>query len=165
MTLAYVQGKVTHNGQPVRKGTVFFVPDTTKGTDGPPAMATLKDDGTYILSTDTGGDGALVGHHKVGIVGLDPTPVDRGQSLPNPEEAPAEFMKAKGQLTQQARRRPAPAKTVGDTFTDRGGQVYRYIIPKRLGVPEESGLEVDVAGGSNTINFEIAEDGTVRIVK
>jgi hypothetical protein len=169
LTLGRVQGKVTYKGEPVRYGNVFFVPDVSKGTDGPSAMGTIKDDGTYILSTDSPGDGALVGHHKVGVVGFDPTPINTTSEkpLPNPEEAPAEFMIAKGQRAQQARRAPrkpaAAAAVQGDTFTDRGGRTYRYVIPKKLGKYDESGLEVDVARGSNTVNFDIDESGNVRI--
>jgi len=40
-----------------------------------------------------------------------------------------------------------------------------HVISKKLGNYQESGVEVDVAPGSNTINFEIAEDGTVRIAR
>ena len=165
LDLGRVHGKVTYKGEPVRYGTVFFVPDTSKGTDSPSAMGTIKEDGTYILSTDSGGDGALVGHHKVGLVGLDPTPINHAgeQPLPNPEEAPLEFMKAKA--AQQVRRASREAAARGDTFTDRGGRTYRYVIPKKLGNYQESGVEVVVARGSNTINFEIAEDGTVRIAR
>jgi hypothetical protein len=165
LTLGRVQGKVTYKGEPVRYGTVFFVPDVSKGTDGPSAMAIIKDDGTYILSTDSGGDGALVGHHKVGVVGLDPTPINSDQPLPTPEESPREYMQAKGKAVQQTRRRPPAAKTQEDTFTDRGGRIYRYVIPKKLGVTQESGLEVDVARGFNTINFDIAEDGKASVAK
>jgi hypothetical protein len=170
LTLGRVQGKVTYQGEPVRYGTVFFVPDVSKGTDGPSAMGIIKDDGTYILSTDSGGDGALVGHHKVGVVGLDPTPINKTSEkpLPNPEVSPVEYMQAKGKLAQQARtapRKAAAAAAQEDTFTDRGGRTYRYVIPKKLGVPQESGLEVDVARGSHTIDFDIAEDGTARVVK
>src|SRR5262245_45440638 len=118
LTLGRVQGKVSYKGEPVKLGTVFFVPDASKGTDGPPAMATLKDDGTYILSTDSAGDGALVGHHKVGVVGLDPTPINKDQPVPAPEEAPQEYLKGKANLSRQAPRGKTAAKTGGDTFTD-----------------------------------------------
>ncbi len=172
MTLGRVQGKVTSKGEPVTFGTVSFVPDATKGTGGPIATGTIKSDGTYVLSTDEAGDGALVGHHKISVVGLDPTPVNRDgdKPLPTPDESPGEFMKNKAKAVDQARRAPrrkaaAEAAATGDTFSDRGGRVYRYVVPKKLGIPEESGLEVDVARGSNTINIEIAEDGTARIVK
>jgi hypothetical protein len=170
MTLGRVQGKVTSKGEPVKFGTVSFVPDASKGTSGPIATGTIKSDGTYILSTDEAGDGALVGHHKISVVGLDPTPVtkDGDKPLPTPDASPLEFMKNRAKAVDQARRAPrhkAEAEAPGDTFSDRGGRVYRYVTPKKLGVPEESGLEVDVARGSNTINIEVAEDGTARIVK
>ncbi len=170
MTLGRVQGKVTYKGEPVKFGTVSFVPDASKGSDGPIATGTIKSDGTYILSTDEGGDGALVGHHKISVVGLDPTPVtkDGDKPLPTPDQAPLEFMKNRAKALDQSRRPPprkAGAEATGDTFSDRGGRAYRYVTPKKLGVPEESGLEVDVASGSNTIDIEVAEDGTARIVK
>ena len=76
LTLGRVQGKVTYKGEPVKFGTVSFVPDASKGTDGPIAMGNIKDDGTYVLSTSDPGDGAVVGHHKISVVGLDPTPVN-----------------------------------------------------------------------------------------
>jgi hypothetical protein len=173
MTLGRVQGKVSFKGAPLTYGTVSFVPDTSKGTDGPIATGTIQKDGSYILSTDEGGDGALVGHHKVSIVGLDPTPVNKTDEkpLPTPEESPLEFLKSRAKGAQRARApsrkaeataaTPAPA----ETFVDRGGRTYRYVIPKKLGVAEESGLTVDVARGSNIINFDIAEDGTARVGK
>jgi hypothetical protein len=111
----------------------------------------------------------LVGHHKISIVGLDPTPVPKGEekALPTPEEAPLDFLKSRVKGAQRLRTPPrrAAGAAPGDTFTDRGGRVYRYIIPKKLGLPEESGLKVDVARGSNTFSFEVAEDGSVHIEK
>jgi hypothetical protein len=170
LTLGRVQGKVIYKGEPVKYGTVSFVPDTTKGTDGPIAMGNIKSDGSYILSTSDAGDGAVVGHHKVSIVGLDPTPVTKMEAkpAPTPEESPLEVMKGRAAAAKEARRGPvgkAAVKVEGDTFTDRGGRVYRYVVPMKLGLAEESGLTVEVTRGSNTVTFEIAEDGTTRIVK
>ena len=170
MTLGLVQGKVTYNGEPLKYGTVSFVPDASKGTDGPIATGIIKEDGTYILSTDAGGDGALVGHHKVSVVGLDPTPVTKADEkpMPNPEESPLEFLRARGKAAKRVRpdeKAAAEAAAPGETFTDRGGRVYRYVVPKKLGMAEESGLEVDVARGSNIVNIEISEDGKARIAK
>ncbi len=54
MKLGRVQGKVTYKGQPLTYGTVSFVPDASKGTEGPIATGIIKEDGTYILSTDRG---------------------------------------------------------------------------------------------------------------
>jgi len=164
MTLGRVQGKVTYKGEPLKYGTVSFVPDASKGNSGPIATGNIKEDGTYILSTDEGGDGALVGHHKISIIGLDPAPMNpNDKPMPTPEESPLEFLKTRGKGGQQPRAKAKAAAIQEDTFTDRGGRVYRYVVPKKLGVPEESGLEVDVARGSNTINFDIDESGNARI--
>jgi hypothetical protein len=164
MTLGRVQGKVTYKGEPLKYGTVSFVPDASKGNSGPIATGSIKEDGTYILSTDEGGDGALVGHHKISIIGLDPAPINpNDKPMPTPQESPLEFLRARGQGGRQPRAGGKAAATQEDTFTDRGGRVYRYVIPKKLGVPEESGLEVDVARGSNTVNIDISEDGKARV--
>lgn len=169
LNLGRVQGKVTVDGRPVTYGTVFFVPDASKGTDGPPAMGTITADGTYTLSTDSPGDGALVGHHKVGVVALDPTPVNPGEAAPAPEEAPVDFMKSKagaghqGKGASQKAARPSPppkSKAGGETFTDKGGRAFRMLLPKKLGNPEESGLRAEVRGGSNSIDFRLKADGT-----
>jgi len=88
LTLGRVHGTVTYKGQPVKHGTVFFMPDESKATVGPPAMGVITSDGSYVMSTDESGDGAIVGSHEVGITGLDPTPVS-GEDMPEPESDPA----------------------------------------------------------------------------
>jgi hypothetical protein len=170
LNLGRVQGKVTYKGQPVKYGTVSFVPDAKKGTDGPIATGNITQDGSYILSTSEAGDGAIVGHHRVSVVGLDPSPVAKTDEKPqpNPEESPLEVMKARGKGLMDAQRgivKKAAAKLQEDTFTDRGGRVFRYVVPKKFGLAEESGLETEVTRGSNTINIDIAEDGTARVAK
>jgi hypothetical protein len=167
LNLGRVRGKVTYKGEPIKYGTVSFVPDSTKGTSGPIAMGNIKDDGSYVISTSDAADGAVVGHHKISVVGLDPTPIPGQKPVPNPEESPSEVMKAraKGLHTPRASSKGAAAKVEGDTFTDRGGRVYRYVVPMKLGMAEESGLEVDISSGSNTVNIEISEDGKARIAK
>lgn len=169
LTLGRVKGKVTYKGEALKYGTVSFVPDSNKGTDGPIAMGNITEDGTFVLSTSDAGDGAVVGHHKISVVGLDPSPVAKANEkpAPDPEESPLEVMKNRANALQKARRTPkkAAAKAPEDTFTDRGGRVFRYVIPKKLGMAEDSGLEADVARGSNTIDIEVAEDGTARVAK
>jgi len=156
MSLGRVSGTVTSRGEPVRFGTVIFMPDATKGTDGPPAMGTLQPTGEFSLSTDSAGDGALVGFHKVGIVGLDPTPIRGGEEIRN-EASPPDPMKAK-RLNMVVRR-----KVEVNTFTDRGGRVYKYAVPKEIGNAETSGIQVEVSSGSNRFRFEVQEDGTVQV--
>ena len=109
----------------------------------------------------------VVGHHKVSVVGLDPTPVTREKPVPTAEEDPLEVMKAraKGLHKPRASGKAAVAKAEGETFTDRGGRVFRYVIPMKLGMAEESGLEADISSGSNYVNIEISEDGKASIAK
>lgn len=67
---AKVSGKVTLDSQPINRGTVIFTPDNSRGTTGPPAYGQIGPDGKYELTTDRsgpGGDGAVVGFHKVAV--------------------------------------------------------------------------------------------------
>lgn len=159
MSLGRVSGTVTSRGKPVQFGTVMFMPDSAKGTDGPPAMATLRPSGEFSLSTDSADDGALVGFHKVGIVGLDPTPI-RGEVETKHEASPMDPMKAKRKAVRTAAFR---RKVDEDTFTDRAGRVFKYVIPKEVGNAETSGILVEVSRGSNTFHFEVQEDGKVQV--
>jgi hypothetical protein len=61
LNLAYVDGVVTYNGQPVEHAGVTFKPDS-----GPIAMGTTDAEGKFTLIT-ANRSGALVGEHKVGI--------------------------------------------------------------------------------------------------
>jgi hypothetical protein len=161
MTLGRVKGRVLLEGEPVRYGNVIFLPDTAKGTDGPPAMSVLRNDGTYVLETMEQGDGAVVGHHKVGIVGLDPTPIPGAEPAPVEEVEPQDAMKAK--LKAVARKAPRGKSQAVETYTDRSGRVYRYAIPKRLSSPETSGLTAEVSKGSNTFDLIVHKDGSAEV--
>jgi hypothetical protein len=61
LNLAYVDGVVTFNGQPVENAGVIFKPDV-----GPFAMGTTDGEGKFTLIT-ANNPGALIGEHKVGI--------------------------------------------------------------------------------------------------
>ncbi len=61
-----VKGKVTINGQPVTKGTVFFQPvDATKGR---PARSALGPDGAYEASSLDNDRGIVPGEYKVSLM-------------------------------------------------------------------------------------------------
>ena len=66
--LAQVGGVVTLDGQPLTKGQVHFVPDSSKGTKGRMAVGLIGTDGRVKLTAFKPGDGALVGFHKVVII-------------------------------------------------------------------------------------------------
>jgi hypothetical protein len=162
LNLATVHGKVTYKGEPVKNGTVFFMPDDSKGNNGPGALGPITSDGTYIMSTESSGDGAVVGSYKVGINGFSSEPVSE-EAAPEPESDPLGYMKAKAKSAAEATTgRP---KKEDDLFTDRAGRKWRYIVPKKFSDPRESGIITRVESGSNTMNFEIDESGNVRITK
>jgi hypothetical protein len=157
LTLGKVRGKITYKGQPVSYGMVTFAPDASKGTEGPLALGTIGTDGTYIMSTEQSGDGAIVGSHKVGIVGLDPTPIAAEVSV-DPEENPKGFMDAKAKTIRPAKNQPKTA-----TFRSKDGKTYKVVTPEKLMNLESSGLILKVASGQNLLNMTIEENGSVTI--
>lgn len=58
-----VRGRVTLDGRPLDGAAVLFVPEA----GGAPGRGATGADGSFALSTFAGGDGALVGRHRVAI--------------------------------------------------------------------------------------------------
>ncbi len=58
---AAVEGQVTYEGTPLKKGVIIFVP--AEGTSGPKTSASIVD-GNFHLPADVG---PIVGHHSVEI--------------------------------------------------------------------------------------------------
>jgi hypothetical protein len=160
LSLAKVSGKVIYKGQPVKKGTVFFMPDEAKGTVGPPAVGSITSDGSYVMSTESAGDGVIVGQHKVGITGVEPTPVSSRKGEVDPETDAGAYMKAKSAAVAQANK--GATKKGEEFFTDKGGQKYRFVVPMKYSRPDESGINIKV-DRAQTVNFDIDESGNVRI--
>jgi|GEM_PF-412649 len=61
-----VSGKVTLDGKPVSHATVQFEPIDPAGGQKP-ASGQTGEDGTFSLTTNTSGDGAIAGKYKVAI--------------------------------------------------------------------------------------------------
>jgi hypothetical protein len=67
--LGRVHGKVTYKGKPVESGTVTFNPIPGKGGEtGQNATGLIESDGTYVMTTFSTGDGAILGQHVVAVV-------------------------------------------------------------------------------------------------
>jgi hypothetical protein len=64
--MAKTSGTVTFNGKPVTGGVIIFVPDPSKGSDGPMGIGEIDQSGHYRIRT-LRVEGALVGWHKVRI--------------------------------------------------------------------------------------------------
>lgn len=162
LTLGRVEGKITYKGEPLKRGTVIFMPDESKGGTGPAAMGTIGTDGSYVMTTEQTGDGATVGLHKVGIVAPGDSPISDPEETATKETDKAKaFMAAKA--AQASPKTRASSKKKGPTYRDGSGRVFPIIIPENLAKPTESGITVKVAGGSNRINIAIQENGTVKI--
>ena len=69
-----VRGEVYFNGQPADGATIHFHPVDKKA--GPPAFATVNDDGAYSLTTFKSDDGAAVGEYIVTVIWLEEKEVD-----------------------------------------------------------------------------------------
>jgi hypothetical protein len=151
LALANVEGRVTYKGRSLTAGEVVFLPDDSKGTIGPPARGTISREGTYILSTEYAGDGALVGFHRVGLTGL--------ESVPSFSQSPT------GQHRRSSRKAGAtsPKYALPGAPTLQGSIQYRIVTPKKLRSPGTSGLIVEVRQGSNTLDFDIPETGEVSV--
>ncbi|MGE3821596.1 MAG: hypothetical protein AB7I30_19470 [Isosphaeraceae bacterium] len=156
LNLAKVSGKVTYNGQPVTAGEILFLPDESQGAIGPPASGSIGSDGTYVMSSEESGDGAVVGVHRVGVIGRDPTPL-RQDTVITDDSSEADVLKAKASMGA------AQKKDDGPTVRDRSGAVYRLVTPEKLKDPQTSGLTIKVEGGSNVKNITIKEDGTAIV--
>ena len=57
-----VSGTITYKGEPVPRGTVNFLPEA--GTEIRPASGEIQPDGSYKLTTQTPGDGAMAGKYN-----------------------------------------------------------------------------------------------------
>ena len=82
-----VGGVVTLDGQPLTKGQVQFVPDSSKGTKGRMAVGLIGADGRFQLTAFKPGDGALVGFHKVVIICEEDMPAFDPKSPPPPPKS------------------------------------------------------------------------------
>lgn len=160
LSLARVGGRVTYKGEPVTYGSIMFMPDETKGTVGPQAVGTIKPDGTFVLSTEESGDGAVIGTHRVSIIGLDESTAAPAAAMPDPEVDPKAFMQAKTKAGMMANRKKAD-----ETYTDKSGKVFRMTIPSKLNNPATSDLIAEVGRGSNTVNIAIDEDGSTKVTQ
>jgi hypothetical protein len=125
--LGRVSGTVTAAGKPVAGGTIQFVPAAGKA-----AVASINPDGTYTLTTYKPGDGALVGPHKVIIHATRVGPAS---------VVPATF--------------EDELKPAGDSGKRLVPGAVEWLVPERYSRLDTTDLTATVAGGDNTINFDV----------
>jgi hypothetical protein len=134
--LGKVRGKVTHNGKPVTKGTITFLPENTQERA---ASGTIGSDGSYTLTTYKQGDGAVLGRHRVSIVSRE-VDVPGGKAKASQAISPQEIMK--GSQSPQTQQSPPEQKA---------------LVPSRYQSPDTSGLSFVVKSGSNTYDVELVD--------
>ncbi|MEO0530753.1 MAG: hypothetical protein AAF266_09300 [Planctomycetota bacterium] len=76
--VAPVTGKVLVDGEPLTAAKVMFTPVASEGgmMAGKAGLGTVKDGGSFAVSTYGSRDGAVVGDHRVTIIDRKDTPSD-----------------------------------------------------------------------------------------
>jgi hypothetical protein len=75
-----VRGQVSYHGSPLSTGMIVFVPDPTRGCQGPLARSNVQNDGRYNLCTDES-PGVCPGWYRVTIAAVAPAPADQNSRL------------------------------------------------------------------------------------
>jgi hypothetical protein len=87
-----VHGQVRYRGAALAGGTIVFTPDAELGGDGPMAVAEIKPDGSYALTTGNAA-GAPSGPYRVTVASEAPLPPDAAKPavvLPRKYSDPAQ---------------------------------------------------------------------------
>jgi hypothetical protein len=129
--LAPVRGRVSYNGKPVTTGRIMFYPE-----HGRPSVASVAEDGTYSLTNNVPGDGALIGKHQVTI---ESTKVYPG-AMTDPKSAEEEMALSKKGYP--------PGKWLVAGKVD-------WLVPEKYSRRETSPLTATVENKSNEIDFDI----------
>lgn len=145
-------GTVTLDGAPVEGAMVTLVPDDTQS--GKPAAGQSDSSGNFILTTFSGGDGALPGSYKVQVSKFE-TP-DGGRS-PYAAAEPAPEVDSSLSEEEQERARlaqgysEAEAGPQGPTKAEKA----KNLLPAKYASVATSGLSVTVTEGDNVIPLEL----------
>jgi hypothetical protein len=123
----HVSGKVTYNGQPLKLGTVNFLPEDPNTAR--PAAGEIHEDGSFTLTTQTPGDGAMGGKYKVSISAYD---VDKSK-VGSPTQ---------GGSADQVAVSQAQGKS---------------LIPIKFTGTDSSGLTATVGPGSTSFTFDLKD--------
>jgi hypothetical protein len=97
-----IRGEVTYNGEPLREGTVVYLPSTPG--QGRQATGGIGSDGTFVMTTHTKDDGVMMGEYNIVIFAYKPHPgepktreeweaiggrIERGYIIPEKYVSPA----------------------------------------------------------------------------
>jgi hypothetical protein len=129
-----VSGTVTYNGKPLEKGVINFVPDDPKSVGASGEI----ENGSYVLSTGGGKDGARAGKYKVTVSAKEDSSA----------KAKASFAK--------------DSKGIDPGFVPRqylanSAATAKSLIPEGYGDTRTTNLTAEVKEQSNTIDFPLSD--------
>lgn len=137
-----VSGRVTYKGAAVPKGTIGFVSENpaVRGATG------QIEDGSYTLTTQTPGDGALPGKYTVTISSKEPIDVSVAS-----DALKAEFAKKKMDISK------LPTANLPPEFLAKAAKKVKSSLPEKYASPKTSQLSATVEEKSNIINFNLED--------
>ena len=140
-----VTGSVTFQGKPLEGAIVSFTPKA----GGPPASGTTDADGKYILSTESHGDGAVVGEYAVTIAKYD---------RKEPAVPPAEEKKVDSDEPIDITDEYAAGYNEMDA-SEKAASVARNLLPHKYSIPEMTPFVAQVTDDtdSNVFDFDVVK--------
>lgn len=131
-TVVPVEGSVEYKGKPVVGAAVTFQPEHGKSATG-----TTDENGRFVLTTYSTGDGAVVGTHKVTIVPINAPSEDKY----DPESSAGKLDEVNEPIQGDD---AAPVKSTP--------------IPTKYADPDQSGLTAEIKNGSaNKPDFKLTD--------
>ena len=142
-----VSGKVTLDGQPVSEATVQFEPIDPAGGQKPASGRTGRD-GTFSLTTNTSGDGAMAGKYKVAIKKVVSAGNDAFAQKPEGDTTdPKRMMELQQQWNAKQSKQKSAPKTAASELPEEYGSLDR--TPLMADVPSPAyEFALKKAGGS-----------------
>jgi hypothetical protein len=136
-----VSGTVTYKGSPLAKGTIGFTPEdqALRGASGE------INNGSYSLTTQAPGDGALPGKYKVSIASKEDADVEVAKNLLRND------LKKKGVDASQM------PPIVPPEYMMKAAKNVKSLIPVKYASPNTSKLSATVEARSNTIDFTLED--------
>jgi hypothetical protein len=129
-----VRGSVQYNGQPLAKGMISFVPESTTGAGATGAI----ENGSYTLATGGNSDGAQAGKYKVTIVAKEDSY----------GKAKADFEKASGRSNPEF---------IPKQYLTKAAAEAKSLIPAGYGDTRTTNLNAEVKQESNSIDFKMSD--------
>jgi len=132
-----VSGKVSYKGEPVQKGKISFSPEDSTGRGASGDIV----DGSYSLTTQDPGDGALPGKYKVVV---DSRQIDEALLKSETEKF-------------AAKRKIEGLKVIPQEVQGKVLSQAKSLTPLKYLSPQSSPLSVEVKAESNTINITLED--------